>query len=327
VFPSKNIKILFKYLFGPLVFLLLSFAIYKQIQHQPDWRHSFSRILDALTGPQQWKIWTVLILMPLNWLLEARKWQLCIKFLQPISLSKAFKATLTGTTIASFTPNRMGEYLGRMLYVEEGNRVSSISLSMVCSVSQLLITGIAGCLGIVYLKWNAAVQQHFQFGLSLLLGGVVLIIILFAIIYFRLNWLVRLLGKIPLPARYLEYVKVLRDFNASILLHILLLSFVRYLVFILQYFLLFSVFGVLLSWGQTFGGISVMFLIMAVVPTFTFLTELGLRWEASLQIIELFSANRVGIFASSLGIWLINLVIPALIGSLLILSIKLYRNK
>jgi hypothetical protein len=66
---------------------------------------------------------------------------------------------------------------------------------------------------------------------------------------------------------------------------------------------------------------------MAVVPTFTFLTELGLRWEASLQIIELFSANRVGIFASSLGIWLINLVIPALIGSLLILSIKLYRNK
>jgi hypothetical protein len=66
---------------------------------------------------------------------------------------------------------------------------------------------------------------------------------------------------------------------------------------------------------------------MAVVPTFTFLTELGLRWEASIQILELFGAGAVGIFAASLAIWLINLIIPALIGSLLILSIKPAKSK
>jgi hypothetical protein len=332
VFPNKNIKLLFNYFLGPLVFLLLCYSIYLQVLRQTGWRGSFQQIRQVLSGPQLWKIGIALLLMPLNWGLEARKWQLSIWLIQPISFWKAFKATLTGTTMASFTPNRMGEYLGRLLYVEEGKRIQSISLSIVCSFAQLLITGIAGLLGIVYLKGYLnqpafLVPPHFQFWLSILLTGDIIALMIFAVLYFRMSWLVRLLGKIPSSGRILGYVKVLKDFESTRLVHILFLSFVRYIVFILQYFLLFSAFGVILTWGQTFAGISVMFLVMAVVPTLTFLTELGLRWEASIQIIELFSVNRVGIFAASFGIWLINLVIPALIGSLLILSIKLSRNR
>jgi len=71
----------------------------------------------------------------------------------------------------------------------------------------------------------------------------------------------------------------------------------------------------------------VVFLVMAIIPTFTFLTELGLRWETSIQVLELFSANTIGIFAASFAIWLINLIVPALIGSLLMLSIKIFKNK
>jgi hypothetical protein len=332
VFLNKNIKILLNYFLGPLVFLLLSYSIYRQIRHQPDWQQSFQQIKRAISGPQVWKIGIVLLLMPVNWGLEAKKWQLSIRLLQPMHYWKAFKAVLAGTTMASFTPNRMGEYLGRLLYVEEGKRIASISLSIVCSLAQLLITGLAGVVGILYLKWYLhdplpKGQEHFQFWLSVLLAGVLLAILGCAILYFRMSWLVRIAGKLPFAHKFLVYVKVLKDFNTTALVHILLLSFCRYLVFIMQYFLLFSVFGVILTWGQTFAGISVMFLVMAVIPTFTFLTDLGLRWEASIQIIELFSANRIGIFAASLGVWLINLVIPALIGSLLILGIKISRIK
>jgi hypothetical protein len=95
----------------------------------------------------------------------------------------------------------------------------------------------------------------------------------------------------------------------------------------IQYWLMFSVFSVRLDPMQLLGGISVMFLIMALVPTFTFLTDLGLRWESSIQIMQLFSSNLVGIFAASLGIWFINLIIPALIWSLLNLKIKIFRFK
>jgi hypothetical protein len=95
----------------------------------------------------------------------------------------------------------------------------------------------------------------------------------------------------------------------------------------IQYSLVFPVFGVSLGFGQVWGGMSVVFLVMAVVPTFTFLTELGLRWGASIQVLEIFSTNTIGIFATSFAIWLINLIVPALIGSLLIVSIKLFKSR
>jgi hypothetical protein len=44
-------------------------------------------------------------------------------------------------------------------------------------------------------------------------------------------------------------------------------------------------------------------------------------------VLELFTSNTIGIFAASFTIWLINLVIPALIGSLFIVSIKLFKSR
>jgi hypothetical protein len=67
---------------------------------------------------------------------------------------------------------------------------------------------------------------------------------------------------------------------------------------------------------------SVVFLALAVIPSIALL-EVGLRGEVSLQLVGLFSANSLGIGLTSVTIWFINLVIPALIGTLLLLNIKL----
>ena len=328
---NKNIKLIVNYFLGPAVFLLLSYAIYHQLEKQPNWQESWTAVKRSLSGPEQWKVWLVFFLMFLNWGLEAGKWRLALRPLLPMGFPRAFRATLTGTTMASFTPNRMGEYLGRILFVPEGQRLKAISLTLVCSMAQLLVTLIAGGLGIVYLQRHLPEtippgQQVFHFWLNVLFFGVLLFFMALTVLYFRLNWLVRLLERIPGKNRFLSTIKILEEFNATILWRILFLSLVRYLVFVAQYYLFFSVFGVSLSWLQTAGGMSVVFLVMAVIPTFTFLTELGLRWEASIQIIELFSSNTVGIFAASFGIWLVNLIIPALIGSLFMLNIKLFKK-
>ena len=118
-----------------------------------------------------------------------------------------------------------------------------------------------------------------------------------------------------------------QNFNFPVLATILFISSIRYMVFILQYFLLFSLFGIPLTGMQVFTGVSVMFVLMAVVPTLTFLTDLGFRWAAGIQIFQVFTLNTAGILAVSLGIWLINLIIPALVGSLLILRIKLFSSR
>jgi hypothetical protein len=329
---SKNIKIIGKlYIIGPMVFLLLSWLIYRQVTHQPGWRDALHRMRTAITGPQQWKLWMVLLLMPLNWGIEARKWQLALRPIGGIAYRNSIRAVFTGTAVACFTPNRMGEYLGRILYIKEGQRIKSISLTMACSIAQLMVTLFIGLLGVCYLRATLHPAptgfRHWQLALMILQWTVAALLIILTFIYCRLSLVASLLLKIPVLSKYGGYIKVLENFDAAILLRILFLSFGRYIVFIVQYSLVFPVFGVALDLWQVWGGMSVVFLVMAILPTLTFLTELGLRWEASIQVLELYSSNLLGIFAASFAIWLVNLIIPALIGSLLIVRIKLFKSR
>ena len=64
---------------------------------------------------------------------------------------------------------------------------------------------------------------------------------------------------------------------------------------------------------------------MAVAPTIGFL-ELPVRAKASMELMKMYSTNTLGIETAALAIWLINLVIPALIGSILILGIKIKKE-
>ena len=270
----------------------------------------------------------MIALMCVNWGLEAVKWQITLRPVQAINFTRAFKAILVGTCIASFTPNRVGEYLGRMLFVDAGNRILSITPTILCSMSQMLVTLAAGTLGI----WLfSSLPFHFEaewlspafFRSSMIItAGAAMGL---ALVYFRFDPLVKTVNR--WLAKTKKNFSIPQNFSFAVLATILLISTIRYLVFILQYFLLFSLFGMSLTGMQVFTGVSVMFVLMAVVPTLTFLTDLGFRWAAGIQIFQVFTLNSAGILAVSLGIWFINLIIPALVGSLLILRIKLFRSR
>jgi hypothetical protein len=65
---------------------------------------------------------------------------------------------------------------------------------------------------------------------------------------------------------------------------------------------------------------------MAVVPSIALL-ELGLRWQFSIIIFGIFSQNILGIYAAATGIWIINLLLPAIAGSILILGVRIFRKE
>ena len=325
---NKNIKLLVNYVAGPLIMLFLFYTVARELHKQPNWKDSLKQMLEAATGKQEWKLYAMFGLMCVNWTLETFKWQIALRPLQPIGFIRAFKAILAGTCIASFTPNRVGEYLGRMLFVDPGNKILSITPTILCSMAQMLVTLTAGSVGI-YLFSILSFQFHATWSSPVFLRSAMIVTGVAAIglglVYFRFDPLVARVN------RWLEKNKknftIPQNFNFQVLATILFISTIRYLVFILQYFLLFSLFGIPLLGIQVFTGVSVMFVLMAVVPTLTFLTDLGFRWAAGIQIFQVFSLNTAGILAVSLGIWLINLIIPALVGSLLILRIKLFSSR
>jgi uncharacterized membrane protein YbhN (UPF0104 family) len=331
VFRNKNIKIIINYVLGPIVFVVLAFSIYRQIQRQPDWEVSISQLKNALGTNAVQLIIAVTVLMLLNWGLEARKWQLALRNLERLSFWTAFKATFTGSTMASFTPNRTGEYVGRILYVEEGKRLQAVSLTLICSMAQLQVTLYAGLAGLWFFKRSmggvtATDPQSSVLWMNVLFYAVLTAGAVLTLFYFRLAGLIRLIHRFTGNAKIMRYVTVLEDCNATILLRILSLSMGRYLVFIVQYYLLFVAFGVDVNWWQALQSVSVLFLVLAILPSFTFLTDLGIRWKAGIEIVQLYSSNTIGIFAAAFTIWLVNLIIPALIGSLLILGIRIFKK-
>ncbi len=265
--------------------------------------------------------------MFVNWGVEARKWQLSLRDVQHINLGTAFKGVLTGNTMALFTPNRVGEYVGRILYVKEELRLTSMPVTFVCSIAQLIITFLAGLGGMLYLR-NSAGKAGFDFiWFDVLWISIAITALILVLIYFRLGRLIGFIERFPFLKNLTPYLDVLRGFQATVLLRMLSLSAGRFLIFMLQYYLLFDAFNVQLSWWESFCSVSVVFLTLAIIPSIAVFTDLGVRWKTSIELVTIYSGNTMGILAVSFAIWIINLVIPALIGSLLILSIRLFKTK
>lgn len=328
---NKNIKIFLNYFLGPLLFIWLSVSIYNQVRHQPDLEASWIKIKQSIQSSKIWNLIIVVLLMIVNWSIEAQKWKISIQNIQPVSFLKSFRAVLSGVSFSVNTPNRIGEYLGRVLYMEEGNRLRAIALTIVSSMSQLIVTLFAGLIGLVLIRKRIETLEVVRgfdstLWLQVLQYGVGVVLIILTLLYFRLSLLTTLFEKVRSVNRYVWLIHSLKDVRATLLLKLLSLSAVRYVVFVLQYFLLFRLFEVNIEWWQSFGAVSVLFLVLAIIPTFA-IAELGLRGKVSLKLLELFSVNSLGISITTATIWLINLVLPAVAGSLLIVSIKIFKNR
>ena len=115
---NKNIKIIFKYVLAPLLGIWLFYSLYKQIRDQTNLHQSILLMKEAPFGKMAWKFWAVIVMVFINWGLEARKWQVLLEPIQKMSFIRAFKSVLGGLALSLNTPNRMGEYGGRILYVK-----------------------------------------------------------------------------------------------------------------------------------------------------------------------------------------------------------------
>ena len=323
----KNIKIFVNYFLGPLLFIILAYSLYNQVSRQKDLEIRWEQITSV------WKkglFWLVVLLMFLNWGLEAQKWKRLLQPLQKINFITALKSVFAGCSITMLTPNRIGEYGGRVLYVNEENRISAIPLTILGGISQLIVTLIMGTVGLLYLKYFAKEPTLLFSSLPAIAANIFIYVGMFSAIillvfYFEAGFMVKLIKKAGFLKAIVKYLLSLQQFARKDLLRILFLSFLRYLVFILQYLLLLRLLEVNINPAICFWLLTIFYLLLALAPTIGF-TELPLRAAASVEILQLYSPNILGIQAASFGIWIINLVIPALIGSILIFTIKIIKD-
>ena len=155
-------------------------------------------IRSSFSGPRSLKLLTVFILVFINYALEAGKWRMIQASIQKVSFWKAFKAVLSGHAVAFNSINRIGDTAGRVLFLDEGNRLKGIALSFVGSMSLIIVHLVFGLLGMIYMRFNILDATHHVEGLSLfwmngLMSMLTVGLSIFVLLFFRLSWLIRLL--------------------------------------------------------------------------------------------------------------------------------------
>ena len=328
---QKKSKTILNYIVGPLLFIILAFIIYTKIKNQPNLHEKIIIFKSVFTLKNIWKLTALFVLLCANWGIESRKWQLLMKPVESVSFLTSVKAILSGLALSLFLPNGFGEYPARALYMKEGNRLRSVALNIAGSMAQLIITLIAGLLSLTYLRnytWQKQPQMH---GLSFLwLDGIISMItlgtILLIIIYFRLSWLTQLFEKIPFVYKYKLFIQSLETFHWKELTRILYLSFLRFLVFVVQYIIVLQLFHVKISVTDAVCTTCVLFLILAILPTIPF-ADIGIRSEAGSQLFGLITPDIFGVVATTSLVWFVNLIIPSIAGSLFLLNVKIFGKQ
>ena len=312
---NKNTKIWLNYVLGSIIACLLLWGIYLQVQSQ-------LKKLDTdtlwQTGPQFY-LWVTIMLIPINLALEAGKWQMLAGSAQKLSYKDAFLSYLAGIAFSIVTPNRIGEYPGRLLFLKRRNTFRLVSVSILGAVSQMLTLFIYGCAGLIYT--NLYYPGITQF---IILISCVVVTFGIAVVYWRFEKWSPYIEKIKWLRRYGIYGKLLKRFGSKEQLTILSISLIRFAIYTAQYLFLLQWMNVIIPPWEGFFMSALFFWVIAVIPSIT-LVELGERGAVGLYLFHHFSENTVGILTATVGIWCINLILPSVIGSILLFRMRLVR--
>lgn len=307
--------------------LAIGFIAYKLSQRQDDLAlfldHlvtlSFTEIIVKFVIP-------AFVLMTINWWLEVIKWKKLLDTNIEISWRTAIKAVLSGTTIGVFSPNRMGEFVGRVLALKPEQRIKGSLLSAVNGLSQSLATFTFGVFGLLILVEQFAVIPLGFVGTKVLQLTLVITVVLAFVLYLRTNMLV----KIPLLwnalGKYRQYFEVFTAVDARLLKQLYNLSMVRFLTFILQYVVVFSLLLPSPDLLQVLVG-SVLTLFSSTLVPFLPIPDILIRESMALSYFELYDFEPIVVSAVVLIVWLINVALPALIGTTALFTYRIFKVK
>ena len=128
-----------------------------------------------------------------------------------------------------------------------------------------------------------------------------------------------------LPFRRLRRILAVLDrFTPRDATELLILSALRYLLFSTQFVLLVRAFAPGADLFVAYAGVALVFFAKSAIPAIT-LGDLGIRESAAVFFLGAFGIAEAAAFNASLGLFAVNLLLPALVGLPLLPRLRLQR--
>jgi hypothetical protein len=278
----------------------------------------------------------LLLLLPVNWGIESLKWKLLVGRSEQISFGTAFLGVLGGLATSVFTPNRVGEFIGRVFILKKSDPLEGILLTLVGSFSQMLVTLSLGTLAYLFFApvYMPGILPESTLLVRAFSGTLIALVLLLIFFYFNIPALRRI--SLLLPGKFAERlsrgIRSLAACPKPLLLKTLLLSTVRYLVFLIQFCLAIRLFGLPFPIRDCLLVIPVIYLVLLAIPTMA-LTEIGVRGSVSVFLFGLLcgpagldSSQELAVLSASTLIWLVNIALPSLAGVFVIFRLNFFRR-
>jgi len=312
---NKNTKIWINYWLGALISAVLLWSLWGQLRAQ------FAQ-QNFQYDPRSWNtgfLLVALLLLPVNLAVETSRWYLLISTVHFHERFAVFRSVLAGIAISLVTPNRIGEYPARILYLSGKKPRKAIAACIVAIFAQFSVLFGAGLIGLVY--FTGIYPGVYT---KLILAGCCIILLFIIIIFFSFGKLLGKRGRGPVARRIRIYGNLLSGFSRETQLKTLGLSAVRFLVIAAQYLALLYWTGIEMQlWKGLLTGL-LFFWSIAVLPSFA-LAELGIRGKVSVFLFAHLTSDVAGVLTATVALWFINLILPAVAGSLLFIKTRMIK--
>ncbi|MBO7132576.1 MAG: flippase-like domain-containing protein [Bacteroidales bacterium] len=296
-----------------IIVLAYAYVGYK-IATSPD-IDEFPSYFSGLDGTQTLILTAILLLMPINWLLETWKWQRLVCSIEKIGILKSIKAVMAGVTVGTLTPNRAGEFAGRILFVSPENRAKASYLTIFGDMGQFCATVIFGIIGLIML--GTIGNETISFTTFMVIGAVCGLLII--ALYIKFDGIINALGKTKLVQNRLKkYVPQCNIENKQKLVT-LAISMLRYIVFAFQFYLSLKFFGIDISAGNAFAAIAATYICTYIIPNIA-AAELGIRTSFALVFVGMFTTQETAVALASLLLYIVNVGIPILVGGIVMIG-------
>lgn len=307
-----------------IIIFLAAFFIFKKLSNH----QNLTIFLDLVKSLAAYKVYltiaSIFLLMLLNWLIESIKWKFLISKVEKISLSKAIESVFCGLTWAVFTPNRIGEYGGRIFFLSPRKRIQGVVAMSVGQIAQMVITNVVGALALLWFIYHFKPLDSLIFVAICFLTGV--FCIFFLVFYFNIRWVENSITSIKFLRRYKRFFSVLSRYHQAELSTIMLYSMARFSVFTIQYLLIIHLILPDIPVYQSALMVFILFFIQSALPSLDLL-DVGVRSLTATYFFSFITKQEVAIMAAIALIWLINLIIPAIMGSFFVFKLKFFDDR
>ena len=265
---------------------------------------------------------SVFLLMVLNWTVETIKWMNVLPLDTRINFKNSFKAVFSGITLGSVTPNRIGEFGGRVVFLKSDKRKKAVAYTLLADLSQFITTIYIGSISFSIIGYKVLLDYSSSILPGLVLISFGILSLSFGLVfYFYPKLFLKLIIRYRILKKYHKKIEEICMIEKNKLWQTLAMSNFRFIIFILQFFLVINILGLNISFIHTFLAVSNIYLASTLIPNIA-AGELGIRSSFAIIFLGYYSDSLSIIVLASLVVYIINLAIPALLGGMFLLNKK-----